>query len=56
MKKYSHARRPENTKVSVSMSKELLDQIDERAHQENRSRSNMISIMIKEEIQRGESD
>ena len=37
-------------KISVSMSEELVKKIDEMAAREKRSRSNMISILLKDEL------
>jgi len=45
-------RSEENIKISISMSKKLLADIDARAKAENRTRSNMIQVMTNEQIQK----
>lgn len=52
----SHDRDESNTKVSISLSKELLDALDKMADEEGRTRSNMLQRIIAElsgMVQRG---
>ena len=50
--KKKEKRSEENIKISISMSKKLLADIDARAKAENRTRSNMIQVMTNEQIQK----
>ena len=44
----SHDRDESNTKISISLSKELLEELDKRAEEEGRTRSNMLQRIIAE--------
>ena len=46
----SHDRRPENTNISVSLPKELVKKLDEVSTHQQRSRSNMIAVLLKEAL------
>ena len=46
----SHERSDSNAKISISLSKELLDALDRTAETEGRSRSNMLQRIISEQL------
>lgn len=48
----SHDRRPENTNISVSLPKELVEKLDAISFREQRSRSNMIAVLLKEALEK----
>ena len=48
----SHDRRPENTNISVSLPKDLVNKLDEASIREHRSRSNMITVLLKEALEK----
>lgn len=52
-KKRSHARAPGQTTITVSLPKDIYDQVCERARCENRSRSNWIVTRLREVIEKG---
>ena len=48
----SHSRRPENTNISISLPKELVKKLDRISEQQHRSRSNMITVLLKEALKK----
>lgn len=52
----SHDRRPENTNISVSLPKNLVIKLDKISTQEQRSRSNMIAVLLKEALAKSKAN
>jgi len=52
----SHDRRPENTNISVSLPKELVKKVDEISNKEQRSRSNMISVLLQDALKKSKAN
>ena len=52
----SHVRRLENTNISVSLPKELVKKVDEISNKEQRSRSNMIAVLLQDALKKSKAN